>query len=78
MYLVTDSGGRISVDYTTDAYGNLSTIAQDGVEYEFTYDQQNRRTATCVDGIRLASYSYNSKGLLSTTKTDRDPSEPFF
>ena len=63
----TVGSATVDVSYSTDENGLLSSISQDGVSYNFTYDVFGRRTATKVGSQTLASYSYNSKKLLGST-----------
>ena len=59
--------GYFQVNYAYNTNGYLSSISQDGVSYNFTYDIYGRRTATKVGSQNLATYSYNSKNLLGST-----------
>ncbi len=59
--------GYFQVNYAYNTNGYLSSISQDGVSYNFTYDTYGRRTATKVGSQNLATYSYNSKNLLGST-----------
>lgn len=66
VYTENDDG-HFQVDYAYDTYGQMSSISQDGLSYNFTYDTYGRRTATKVGSQTIASYSYNSKNLLGST-----------
>ena len=66
VYTQNDDG-HFQVDYAYDTNGQLSSISQDGLSYNFTYDTYGRRTATKVGSQNLATYSYNSKNLLGST-----------
>ena len=66
VYTTVD-GVTHDVNYAYDTNGRLSSVSQSGVSYGFSYDVYGRRTATRVGTQTLASYSYNSRGLLGST-----------